>query len=320
MSRNNSDSAWKDVLDAYLKQCVDYCFPLLSQLIDWNKPLLSLDKELQAITKSSASKKSLLDKLFQVHLKEGGKQWILLHVEVQGEYDETFAQRMFTYAYRIFDRYERAIVSCAILTDNQKTWRPNYYKIGLAGSYLASKFLTVKLLDFAPQWHSLEKSSNPFACIIVSQLAALESKYASDKEKKEVKFALTKRLYEKNYTKSQIKTLYRFIDWLIGLPESFEIEYINEVYQLEESQNMAYVCTAERLGIKKGKEIGMEEGREKGREEGIEQGIEQGQQMAMKKMALFLIKKGFSLNEIISETGLTFVEINKLREKISISV
>ncbi|MBV8803355.1 MAG: hypothetical protein JO131_10430, partial [Gammaproteobacteria bacterium] len=187
-----------------------------------------------------------------------------------------------------------------------------YYKIGLAGSYLASKFLTVKLLDFAPQWHSLEKSSNPFACIIVSQLAALESKYASDKEKKEVKFALTKRLYEKNYTKSQIKTLYRFIDWLIGLPESFEIEYINEVYQLEESKNMAYVCTAERLGIKKGREIGRQEGREEGKE--------QGQHMAMKKMALFLIKKGFSLNEIMSETGLTRVEINKLKEKVSISV
>ena len=41
---------------------------------------------------------------------------------------------------------------------------------------------------------------------------------------------------------------------------------------------MSYICTAERLGIKKGMEKGMEK--------------------AMEKMAIFLIKKGFNDDEI----------------------
>jgi hypothetical protein len=37
MKRNEQDTAWKEVLDAYFKDCLDYCLPELSSLIDWGK-------------------------------------------------------------------------------------------------------------------------------------------------------------------------------------------------------------------------------------------------------------------------------------------
>jgi hypothetical protein len=117
----------------------------------------------------------------------------------------------------------------------------------------------------------------------------------------QMKFSLTRQLYEKNFTKEQVVNLYRFIDWLIGVPENFEIEYINQVYQLEESKNMAYVCTAERLGIKKG--------REEGKAEITEIFIKK-----MQKMALFLIKHHFDDNTIAKETGLSMAQIIALKE------
>ena len=63
MVRNESDTAWKEMLDAYFKDCIDYCLPKLSELINWKKPCVSLDKELQAITHGVIGKR-LFDKGF----------------------------------------------------------------------------------------------------------------------------------------------------------------------------------------------------------------------------------------------------------------
>lgn len=47
--------------------------------------------------------------------------------------------------------------------------------------------------------------------------------------------------------------LYQFIDWLICLPETLELEYLlHAVSELEEAENMRYITSAERLGYKKG--------------------------------------------------------------------
>jgi hypothetical protein len=49
----------------------------------------------------------LADKLAQVWLRDGADAWVLVHVEVQGQEERAFAKRMFTYYYRILDRYDR---------------------------------------------------------------------------------------------------------------------------------------------------------------------------------------------------------------------
>src|SRR5579872_5638932 len=176
MTKNDSDSAWKELLDYYLKDCIDYCLPDVSVLIDWKKGWVSLDKELQVITKSTAASRCLVDKLFRVYLETGEEQWLLLHLEVQGEKEEEFPKRMFTYGYRIYDKYQRPVLSCAILTDSNKDWRPTNYKIGLAGSYLSSEFLIVKLIDFKSKTSDLEISNNPFASVILIQLSVIKNK------------------------------------------------------------------------------------------------------------------------------------------------
>jgi hypothetical protein len=218
MIRNESDIAWKEILDFYFKDFISYCLPQLFELINWKKKWVSLDKELQSITKGTESGKRLLDKLFKVYLKDGTEQWILIHVEVQGKKEEDFPKRMFTYGYRIYDKYQKPIVSCAILTDEQKNWRPNSYKVGLVGSYLSSEYLVIKLIDYQDKLKELDNSMNPFASVILTQLEALKSKLKPNEQRKHVKFALTRRLYEKGFSKAEVINLYKFIDWIIGLP------------------------------------------------------------------------------------------------------
>jgi len=253
MIRNQSDVAWKEILDAYFKDFVEYCLPELYELVNWKKRWSSLDKELQAITKGTDVGKRLLDKLFKVFLKDGREQWVLVHLEVQGKQDDDFPSRMFTYGYRIYDKYQRPIVSCAILTDDMKNWRPSSYQVGMAGSYLRVDYLVVKLVDYQTKTTELEASANPFASVILAQLAALDAKRKPDEERKQVKFALTRRLYDKGFKKTEVVNLYKFIDWLIGLSRPLELEYMNEIYELEEATKMPYISNAEKFGMEKGK-------------------------------------------------------------------
>ncbi len=300
MTRNESDTAWKEILDAYFKEFMDYCLPELSELIDWGKPFVSLDKELQAISKDIENGKRLLDKLFKVYLKDGCEQWILIHIEIQGTLDSEFEKRMFIYGYRIFDRYKQPVVSCAILTDDNKKWRPRGYKIGLAGSHLSSEFLVIKLIDYRDRRNELEISMNPFASVILVQLAALNAKSKPDVQRKQVKFALTRRLYEKGFNKKQVNNLYKFIDWLIGLPPMLEIEYLDEVYDLEESTKMAYVTNAEKFGIEKGITIGKK------------QGIE----MKALEIAKCRLEEGCELAFVERVTKMSLAQLESLQEEL----
>jgi len=283
-----ADTAWKQILDVYFKNFVDYCLPDLSRLIDWSRAWSSLDKELQSISKNNLAGKRLLDKLMKVYLLDGKEQWILVHIEVQGKPEETFPNRMLTYNYRLYDKYEKSIVSCAILTDDNKKWRPNHCKVGFAGSYLSLDYLVIKLIDYRDKLVELDASSNSFASVIFAQLKAIEARFKPDEYRKKIKFSLTKRLYEKGFSRDEICDLYRFIDWLIGLPEPLELEYLNEVHELEGVKQMPYISTAERLGMKLGAE-----------------------QNAI-KIAIGMLEEGFDRDLIARLTGLGKEKIDSL--------
>jgi len=70
-------------------------------LIDWTKIPESLEKELKRITASAKTKKRFADKLYKVWLLSGEEVWILIHIEIQSQYEENFPQRMYIYNYRV---------------------------------------------------------------------------------------------------------------------------------------------------------------------------------------------------------------------------
>ncbi|WP_035257048.1 hypothetical protein, partial [Desulfatirhabdium butyrativorans] len=57
---------------------------------------------------------------------------------------------------------------------------------------------------------------------------------------------------------------FRFIDWIMCLPEELDRHFSDTISQLEEEKKMPYVTSVERLGIKKGIVQGMEMGRQEG--------------------------------------------------------
>ncbi|MEO1185747.1 MAG: cytosolic protein, partial [Cyanobacteria bacterium J06636_27] len=159
----------------------------------------------------------------------------------------------------LFDRYNQSIASFAILADERPTWRPNEFRDELWGCEVNFKFPIVKLLDYSEQWNQLEASSNPFATVVMAHLKAKETRQDNEVRKR-WKLYLTKQLYEKGYQREDIINLFRFIDWVLKLPEDLEISFWDEVTEYEENKKMPYVTSVERRGIQKGKEEGILKG------------------------------------------------------------
>ena len=83
------------------------------------------------------------------------------------------------------------------------------------------------------------------------------------------KLSLVKRLYERGYQREDILKLFRFIDWIMTLPEYLENRFSDDMYKYEEDMKMPYVTSIERMGIKKGIEKGIEKGTLKNAREAV---------------------------------------------------
>lgn len=262
------DSPWKDVLERYFEDFILFFFPQAHREIEWNQGYEFLDKELQQVVRDAEIGRRLVDKLIKIYLRDGFEAWILVHIEVQSQSESGFAERMYVYNYRIYDRYKRRVASLALLGDSRSEWRPNQFDYQLFGCEVLFKFPVVKLLDYQQQWSALEASRNPFAIVVMAHLKAQETR-DDVQRRKASKLYLTRRLYEQGYLREDVINLFGFIDWVISLPEELEQEFWREVIQLEEEQQMPYITSIERIATEKG----IQQGMRTGLLEGIELGL-----------------------------------------------
>jgi flagellar biosynthesis/type III secretory pathway protein FliH len=262
------DSAWKDVIDVYFCEFMEFFYPALAKLIDWSVRHEFLDKELQAILPKAMHGKRFVDKLVKVKLLNGDEQWLQIHIEIQGAGKKDFNQRLYIYHYRLYDCYRRPTITLVILTDGQASWRPTAYREEVVGMEVVTfRFLSTKLLDYREKKQELEQTSNPFGLVVLACLAVLDARKDS-KSLFEYKSRFTRQLYNRGLKGNDIWNLYKFIDWVITLPKLLEIRYNEFIHELEEEYNMAYITTAERIGIERGMQQGMQQGRLEGLKEG----------------------------------------------------
>lgn len=248
------DTPWKKILDIYFEDFVSYCWPERHAEIDWEKGYKRLDKELSKIAKNAPVTNRIIDKLIEVCLKNGEEAYVLVHLEVQGQSDTGFEERMFTYRYRLRDLHKKPIASLAILIDSKPEWRPGFYKEELWGSSIEMRFPIIKLIDYQSRIKELEASTNPFASVILAQLATLEKQ--SPEAKLTSKINLIKWLYTRSWKREDILTLLAFMDWVFALPEELELKCKEAIAIFEEELHVDYITSFERMGIEKGLQQG----------------------------------------------------------------
>ncbi|MBW4586861.1 transposase [Aetokthonos hydrillicola Thurmond2011] len=244
--RTDYDSPWKEIIELYFPDFLEFFFPLAYAEIDWTRPHEFLDTELQQLEPDAEIGKRLVDKVVKVWLLDGEEAWVLVHVEVQGHYDSQFPKRMYTYNYRLFDRHQKRVISLAVLADEEPNWRPSSYKYQLGGCSVSLEFPIAKLLDYEAQWETLEETTNPFGVVVIAHLKTKATR-RNPESRLQWKLSLVRRLFERGYSRQDILGLFRFIDWIMVLPDDLARSFKVEVRSYEEKQRMRYVTSIERL-------------------------------------------------------------------------
>ena len=195
------------------------------------------------------------DALVRVTLKTGAERWVYIHIEVQGQREASFAKRMFTYNYRLFDRYDCPIASLVILADDDPGWRPDHFAFEVFGCRHSLTFPVAKVTDLASQVEQLESSANPFAIVTAAHLRTRQTKN-DPQGRYQAKRTLVRLLYTHGWDRQRILDLFAVLDWMMRLPDGLEQKLWQDIEQIEGETRMRYVTSVERLATLHGKQDG----------------------------------------------------------------
>ena len=267
------DAIWKELFIGFFPECMERFDPTFARRIDRSRKVRFLDKELRALLGRSPRPRRHVDLLAEVPLRGVDLDTILTHVEIQRNKVARFAHRMLFYHAALLQRFQRPVMSLAILADPDPKWRPNELTSGIDGSGTRFEFPICKLLDFSDA--ELESDPNPVNLVILAERLTRRHGKAPVVFR-EGKLRLFGRMAEllrsKRYGKEQRLVLTRVLDWSIPLPEAEEEIFLDQLRQQEGDRPMTYLTTFERHALRKGLEQGRQEGRQEGRQDGVRLG------------------------------------------------
>jgi len=224
------DILWKDIIELFIDEFVDFFMADLYPKIDFKQVPVFKDKELDKIFGDGKPKDvRRCDKLVQLHLKDGNKCWILVHIEVQQELNNTLPKRMFRYFYRIYDRYEeksKGIEAIAILLNRTGKNKYNTYKYEYGKTTINYNYRTFALFETSEE--ELIRNKNVFSIVILASRYAIQFK-DDEKRRTAFKFKLARLAFERKYDKQKIVDLLGFVYYVINLSDEEETKFKNTV-------------------------------------------------------------------------------------------
>ncbi len=286
------DTLWKGILENLFDDFLYFYFPDADKLFDMKKGFQFLDKELEQLFPTAEGEApKFVDKLVKVFRKDGAEEWLLIHIEVQGYQDRDFASRVFTYWYRIKDKYDKQVTTFVIYTDSNKKFKPDSYRYECLGTEVTFKFNTYKIIE--QDEAALEESQNPFATVVLTVLLALKAGKLSDEDLFNLKFTLAKNLLLKKFPKKKINNLLIFLQ--------LYIRFVNSEYNINFDKAIKEITKNKKtMGIR-------EMVLERARKEGLEKGIAEGKAEVVKNL---ITKMGLSDAQAadIAEVSIDFVK------------
>ncbi|MFT4103123.1 MAG: transposase, partial [Burkholderiaceae bacterium] len=242
------DSPWKDAIEQAFPEFLAFYFPAAHRGIDWVRGHTFLGTELRGILREADAGVRHADQLVQVHRKRGGPGWVYVHVEVQATRKADFERRMFTYSYRLFERFGQPVASLAVLADPHRRWRPGGYGFELFGSRLWLSFPTVKLLDYEGDIDALLTDPNPFALVTAAHLLTRRTR-SRPRQRLAAKWKLVRLLYERDWDRERVIGLFKVLDWMMILPDALEDRLWHDIEDFEGKRDMPYITSVERIGL-----------------------------------------------------------------------
>lgn len=274
------DAPWKLALTHAFPAFMAFYFPELYPLIDWSQRPRFRDKELAQVGFGDAPDGMVADKLVEVCLRHS-KQTVLVHIEVQAQFNANLAPRILDLNFRIFKECGLEVASLVLLADEDPNWRPHSFEVAVLGTKMGISFSTAKLLDFDNR--QPVESGNPFALVTRAHLSSQRERHDAD-ALLATKCLLTRQLYELGWSNRRIMVMFKVINWMMALPAPQQARYWHAILKQEKERSMQrymelvtpleewFMDRGWKKGVQHGLEQGLEQGLQKGREEGCRDG------------------------------------------------
>ncbi|WP_316816657.1 hypothetical protein [Pedobacter nyackensis] len=330
--RKKHDSLLKAAFQDCFAHLLRFFFKDADDIFDMGRGVDFVDKELLEITPDRLlhGGTKTTDMLARVYRFDGEEQWILLHLEIQGESNERFSYRMFEYYYRAIDRFNKPVVAFAVFTGSADQRHPSAYNYSLLGTEIVYRYNSYQIFQHSDK--GLLDWDNPFALVVLAaKKAHLEKKISEEALNKERSIIARRLIASGKYTKKQIEDFVLFLKNILFV-KSDEInnKFDREIIKLTGGQinmpgireTVALIYREEAIeeGLREGIQRGLIQGLEKGLEQGIEQGIEKGLEQGLVQgrhvealdIAREMKKDKFTIEKIAKLTKLSITEIRAL--------
>lgn len=318
MPRRKDDILLKSAFEEAFPDLLRFCFADADDIFDMEKGVVFLDKELSELFPELEKQggNRFVDMLVKVFLKNGNEEWILVHIEIQGGSDKNFAERMFQYWYRIYDRHKVNITALAVFTGSKTQKRPSKFQRSFLGTTINYQYNVYHILDHSEA--GLLAMDNPFALIVLAAQKALLMGKIPEEELNRERLTVARALIKsKKYDHARISRFLYFLKQFlyIGDPK-LNRKFDKQINALTGKQNtMGIIETIKKIereeAFEKGRKEGIEKGIEKGRKEGIEKGIEEGKAAIVSN----LINTGkFTISEIANFSNVPEAFVKKIKK------
>lgn len=310
--RRKHDILWKVVMEEVFDDLLRFCFSDAAQVYDLERGFEFMDKELAELypEPEKGSDTRFADKLVKVYHRDGEEEWVLLHVEIQGDTANRsqFAERMFRYFYRILDRFRRPVSAIAIFTGHDGKKMPDRYEYVYRTTRVTYQYHSVSILDFTDA--HLEMEDNPFALVVLAAKTALLAGKIPERQLLERKVALARRLLAKGYAGKKVRAILRFLENSV----LFDNPEMNRIFMEQiQSQDKSHIMGIDEYMQMVGREEGIEIGMEKGIEEGMEKGRHQERRTFVENL---LSETEFSDEKIAGLANVTVDFVKEVRMKM----
>jgi len=303
MKERKSDILWKVVMEEVFDDLLRFIFPDADQVYDLDRGFEFLDKELAEMYPEPDKKTETrhADKLVKVFNREGQEEWVLCHIEIQGQTKKKdrplFADRMVRYFIRIWDRYQKPISAVAVFTGHDGKKMPARFEYEYRKTRLLYEYHTISILDFTDD--ELEKSNNPFAQVVIAARMSLMEGKIPELDLLDRKVLIASKLLRKGFPQRKIRAILIFLKSYVLFVDPKMNRIFTERIQSQDKNNV--------MGIDEYmKEVGKEEGRKEERENNSRLFVEN------------LLKDGsFSIKKIASLANVTVNFVNKIKNGLT---
>ncbi|MFM9332070.1 Rpn family recombination-promoting nuclease/putative transposase [Paenibacillus mesotrionivorans] len=298
------DGLYKMLLRTFFREFMEAFFPEAAAAIDFAHVEFLSEEVVVDITGGT---KKRLDLLIKTRLKEEDA-FILVHQEPQAYFQEEFAERMFIYSARLYEKHRLRVLPVAIFSHRQQLAEPDIFGWSLPFmEVLRFRFYSLQLRKH--NWKDYIRSDNPAVAALLSSMGYNEG------EKIQLKLEFLRMLMRLELDPAKLELLNVFFDAYLPMTPEEERQVWREVEAMsskEENKIMEWKTHFQRYAMEEGIEIGMEKGIEKGIEKGLEQGVEKGKMEVARQM----IREGLDPALIAKLTGFTLEQIEKWRVQL----